>query len=172
MEQPKAREMQLMTDKDLMARYFQDGGRLDKNEKFLRNYILNEGWKTGKGEMSGSNAQVKQDEVDREDEARDGEMEEFEEKYNFRFEHPNAATITTHARDMPAEDTLRRKETTRKEARERAKERKEDEKKRKREEINRLKLAKKEEILEKLKKAEFMSGHKGIANDPKMVEKI
>ena len=92
--------------------------------------------------------------VDAEEEKRDDEMELFEKKYNFRFEEPNAATITTHTRDANAEDGLRRKDTTRSDARARAKERKEDAKKKQKEEINKLKELKREEIVEKLKKAD------------------
>lgn len=36
-------------------------------------------------------------------------MEAYEHAYNFRFEDPNAATITSHARNALAEETLRRK---------------------------------------------------------------
>ena len=57
-------------------------------------------------------------------------MDKFESKYNFRFEDPNAATITTYAREGNEEETLRKKNDTRKQARERAKERKEDLRKR------------------------------------------
>ena len=88
--------------------------------------------------------------VDNEDEKRDDEIEQFETKYNFRFEEPNAATITTHTREANEEETLRRKDNTRKDARERAKDRKEDMKKKQKEEISKLKELKREEIIDKL----------------------
>jgi len=47
--------------------------------------------------------------IDQEDEAREEEMDAFEHAYNFRFEDPNAATITSHARNALAEETIRRK---------------------------------------------------------------
>ena len=91
-------------------------------------------------------------------------MEAYEHAYNFRFEDPNAATITSHARNALAEETLRRKQDTRKQSRERKTDRKEEEKARKREEITQLKQLKKEEILEKLRKAEFIA-HTNIQQD-------
>lgn len=66
--------------------------------------------------------------VDDEDEAREDEMDAYEAKYNFRFEDPNAATITSHARNAGAEESLRRPDDVRKQARERQKERKEEQK--------------------------------------------
>lgn len=62
-------------------------------------------------------------------------MDVYELKYNFRFEDPNAATITSHARNAGAEESLRRPDDVRKQARERIKERKEDLKKQKKEEL-------------------------------------
>jgi len=41
-------------------------------------------------------------------------MDEYEKKYNFRFEDPNAATITSHARDAGVEESLRRPDDARK----------------------------------------------------------
>ena len=37
--------MKLVTDKELLARFYGKEANLDEDEKFLRNYILNEGWK-------------------------------------------------------------------------------------------------------------------------------
>ena len=41
----KQKELTLTTDTELLARFYGDGAQLDHKEKFLRNYILNEGWK-------------------------------------------------------------------------------------------------------------------------------
>lgn len=41
-------------------------------------------------------------------------MDIYEQKYNFRFEDPNAATITSHARNAGVEESLRRPDETRK----------------------------------------------------------
>ena len=38
-------EMQLVTDQELLSRFYGKENELDEGEKFLRNYILNEGWK-------------------------------------------------------------------------------------------------------------------------------
>lgn len=72
---------------------------------------------------------------DEEDHERGDEMEQFETAYNFRFEDPNAATITSHARNALATETLRRKSETRKLARERKLSRKEEDKLKRKEEI-------------------------------------
>jgi len=95
--------------------------------------------------------------VDDEDSQREDEMDKFECKYNFRFEDPNAATLTSHARNANEEETMRRKDSARKQARERAKDAKEDIKKQRKEEIAKLKALKKEEILEKLTKANHLA---------------
>ena len=39
------KKLNLVTDTELLARFYGDGDELDHNDKFLRNYILNEGWK-------------------------------------------------------------------------------------------------------------------------------
>ena len=141
----KEKELKLVTDTELLARFYGNEDELDHKEKFLRSYILNEGWKetakkgashnrlTNHHEEPVADATAalveRQGAVDNEDEKRDDEMDNFESKYNFRFEEPNAATITSHARDANAEETMRRKDSTRKLARDRAKDKKEDLKK-------------------------------------------
>lgn len=98
-------------------------------------------------------------------------MDVYEQKYNFRFEDPNAATITSHARNAGAEESLRRADDTRKLARERAKDRKEDLKKQKKEELQQLKHLKRQEIIEKIKKTEKLA-QGNIMEDKNLVEKI
>ena len=86
-------------------------------------------------------------------------MDVYEQQYNFRHEEKNSTYLTTHTRAAP-EDSMRRVEDKRKTARLDAKTRKEEEKLRRKEEINKLKAIKREEILEKIKKTEFVAGKK------------
>jgi protein KRI1 len=122
----------------------------------LRSYILNEGWRDKTQMADFEDPKIKKN--DKEDEERGDEMENYETAYNFRFEDPNAATITSHARNALAQESLRRKSETRKLARERKLSRKEEEKLKRKEEITALKQVKKDEILDRLRKAEFI-GH-------------
>ena len=41
----KPQEMKLVTDTELLSRFYGKDSELDEGEKFLRNYILHEGWK-------------------------------------------------------------------------------------------------------------------------------
>ena len=97
---------------------------MDHKEKFLRSYILNEGWKEKASTRQKRDYEEpraaeqplasRQEAMDVEDENREDEMDNFESKYNFRFEEPNAGTITSHARDANKEETMRRKDSSRK----------------------------------------------------------
>ena len=104
----------LVTDKELLARFYGDDNQLDRTDRFLRNYILQEGWR---GNMKETDPKL--DQIDNEDEDREDEFDKFEYAMNFRYEDPNAATITSHARNALKEETLRRQDNTRKLARER-----------------------------------------------------
>ena len=61
-------------------------------------------------------------------------MEDYEQKYNFRFEEGTGAYITTHQREI--EDTMRRRDESRKDKRVEKKERQDEDKRRTIEEIN------------------------------------
>lgn len=69
---------------------------------------------------------------------------------------------------------MRRKDEKRKDHRQEKKERMEEEKRRKQEELNVLKQMKRDEILEKLRKAEFLSGSKLTSDtaDKRLLEKL
>ena len=163
--------MKLVTDTELLARFYDENDELDPNEKFLKSYILNEGWKEKASRRPEPDiADVKQ-RVDEEDMDREDEMEKFEAKYNFRFEEPNAATITSHARNANAEETMRRKESARKLARQRAKDNKEELARQRKEEIAKLKSLKREEIIDKLRKADHLA--KGnLFKDRTLLERV
>lgn len=85
------KELKMETDTDLLKRFYGDENKLDSTDKFLRNYILLQCWKD-----NGTKSGKVQEQIDREDEERDAEMEDYEQKYNFRFEEGTGAYITTH----------------------------------------------------------------------------
>ncbi|TIA87927.1 hypothetical protein E3P99_02891 [Wallemia hederae] len=136
------------------------------DDKFLMDYILNQGWMPGSStsvprgvkvsdkaaaeerpslNQSGANAdhQLVEDDDDFDDHA-----DEWEQRYNFRFEEPNAVDIKTHSRQL--ESTVRREDNKRKEQRASKKERKEQEKLHREEELKRLKSLKKDDIMSRL----------------------
>ena len=82
----------------------------------------------------------------------------FETSYNHRFEEPGGATIASFPRILPS--TVRRQDTTRKEARERRKERKEEELRKRQEEVKRMKALKMREIRRKLERVGREAGLK------------
>ncbi|GAA5980013.1 hypothetical protein JCM10908_001498 [Rhodotorula pacifica] len=102
---------------------------------------------------------------DSDDDEIDEEAEEFEHRYNFRFEQAGAADLVTHSRAVGS--TSVRKPTTavsaRARAREAAKERKEAEKLQRKEELRRLKALKRKEVEERLKQVLEAAG-KGTKN--------
>ena len=101
------------------------------------------------GENECENSSVKH-ELASTDEEEVEKQEEYERKYNFRFEEPDGCDIASYPRKMI--DSVRVGDNSRKEKRKEKEKRKLSEKEKKREEIKRLKNLKKQEILEKLNK--------------------
>lgn len=131
-EKPKAKkdkkELNMQTDTDILNQLYGKDAKMDRNDRFLMDFIFNSKWK--KGDDSDVDNYAKYQEkmskaVDQEDEDRDSEMDKFEATYNFRFEDKNAAYLTTHARQAP-EDSMRRVDDSRKVKRQEAKDRKEE----------------------------------------------
>lgn len=87
-------------DLEILEKFWGDEEKLDENEKFLRKYILTQGW-IDRENMSGNGEDSEEDEE---------RMDKFEEKYNFRFEEPGGAQITTYERNIT--DTVRQEEVT------------------------------------------------------------
>ena len=86
--------------------------------------------------------------------------EEFENRYNFRFEEQAGNEIQTHGRD--AGTSLRRVDDSRKKARESTASRKAQEKQERMEELKRMKNLKKQEIMDKIAKIKEVAGVDGV----------
>ncbi|KAH3721145.1 protein KRI1 homolog [Dreissena polymorpha] len=143
---------------------------LDDGEKFLKNYILNKQYIDKDGEGMPTYDEIVND--DDEDLSEEEELlvkqADFERKYNFRFEEPDAAEIKSYPRDM--EDTVRRKDTKRAEKRKATQERKKLEKERKRDDLKQLKKLKRQEIMSKIDKLRAITGNKAMAFDEQELE--
>ncbi|GLD93671.1 hypothetical protein PINS_up002276 [Pythium insidiosum] len=133
------------------------GSKLKKDEldpeAFLENYLSSGGWKEKKNVIPHYEDIVKEDDEDAEELEK---MEQFEHSYNFRYEEEGSSVIQTYSRQI--EDSMRRKDDSRKRKREERKERKALERLKKEEELKRLKNLKQAEIQSKLEKIAKLMG--------------
>lgn len=143
---------------DLLLHSYLENEKPDEKERFLRDFVLNNGWlnKNASDAPRADEYEIEIDTVDPSDAGGKGEEEEefedkaekFEAKYNFRFEDPDGTQIVSHGRNTF--DSMRRPDDRRKKAREARRLRKQQEKLAKTEEIKRLKNLKKTEIRTRL----------------------
>ncbi len=145
-------------------RDFWTSKNLDKDEKFLRDYVLNmnkAGQDSDSDEDEGPGGRLHDsDEGLSEDERTLGKMEEFEHKFNFRFEEPDQDFIKRYPRTTA--DSMRRQDNKRASKREEARARKDEEKRKRQEELKQLKAMKRKEIEDKLQKLAKVAGSKDL----------
>ncbi|PFH37524.1 zinc finger, zz type domain-containing protein [Besnoitia besnoiti] len=139
----------------VLNRYWAPDDNLDSDERFLRDYILNQGWREDRVALFDEQKNERFDED--EDELNVDQADAFEATYNFRFEEEGGADILGHARRV--EGSVRQKNDKRRRQREAKKARLAEEKAQRDEELRRLKAAKKQEILDRIRKIQEMTGH-------------
>lgn len=132
--------------------------KLSRDETFLRDYILNNGY-TNKdvNKVPTYDDIVGTDDLDlSDDEAELEKQAEFEQKFNFRFEEPDSEFIKRYPRTI--ENSVRKTDNRRKEKRVEVKERKEKEKQQKMKELEMISAMRKNEIEERIAKLKKVSG--------------
>lgn len=140
----------------LLKKIWGDDSKLSNDEKFLRNYILSEGW-LEKNKNKFDNKQFLL--VDQIDEENDSKFDEFEDKFNHRFEEEGGANITTYKRNI---DSYRHKDDSRANKRKEKQKRKEEEKAKMQKQIETEGKKKVSEIKEKLDQLEKIAGTEKI----------
>jgi protein KRI1 len=148
---------------ELLLHSYLDKESTDEKERFLRDFVLNNGWMEGgvgaapkpadyavevdlsrSGNIKNEGDESDDDIVGDDESDFDDQVDEFESRFNFRFEDPGGIRVQSHARTI--DGSLRRPDERRKAARDARKERKQHEKVVKTEEIKQLKNMKKREI--------------------------
>lgn len=147
--------------------------QLDEGEKFLRDYVLNKKYldEDEEEDRIPTYDEIVQDDVD--DSSDEGEeflkkQEDFERKYNFRFEEPDAELIKSYPRTIAS--SVRAKDIRRKQKRVEIKERKKSEKEKKKEDLKQLKKLKRMEIINKLNRLKEITGNETIGFNEEHLE--
>ena len=143
-----------------LNRYW-NNDQLGNDEKFLRDYILKKQFIADKSSTVPAYNEIISGFED--DEASEGELdraEDFERKYNFRYEEPDAEFIKQYPRTI--NESVRRKDERRIEQRIIREERKKKEQEKKKDELKRLKNLKRKEIMQKIEKLKEITGNKKV----------
>ncbi|KAM6038294.1 LOW QUALITY PROTEIN: protein KRI1 homolog [Chlamydotis macqueenii] len=174
-----------------LQRYWADPA-LDPGERFLRDYVLNQGYREeeeeeAEGERGPTSPSPptpcrtplltpcppRASPPRLADSSDEGELflakqEDFERRYNFRFQEPGAEQVQTYPRSIPS--SVRCRDERRKEKREQIRERKRKEKAQKREELKQLKNLKREEVAARLARLRRATGNAAVGFTPAFLE--
>ena len=133
---------------------------LDDSEKFIRNFILDKKYIAPDSDRIPTYDEIIHDENFSEDEETVERQETFEMKYNFRFEEPDAEFIKSFPRTVSG--SVRPKDSKRSAKRQTIKDRKQREKEEKHVELQQIKKMKRDEIQERIKMLEQVTGNKDL----------
>ncbi|XP_053663821.1 protein KRI1 homolog [Anopheles marshallii] len=136
---------------------FWSNEKLSKEDAFLKDYILNKRFVQNSGEVPTYDDIV----ATSEDEEELEKQEDYERKYNFRFEEPDSDFIKQFPRVV--EDSVRVERNKRKETRQALKERKQKEKEQQKQELEELKAIKLREIREKIQRLKEIAATEKLA---------
>ncbi|AFZ81400.1 hypothetical protein BEWA_008100 [Theileria equi strain WA] len=157
---PASKERQLnIREHDLISKFW-SSEKLDENEEFLKDYILNQRWREDRIDNFTYLDSSKQ--LDMVDEEYLEKAEEFEHKYNYRFEEEDGSKIITYPRNI--EDSLRKVDTRRRDKRLERKQRRLEAKIQKDEEIKRLKN------IDKLRRLQDIGDMAGVKLDENIID--
>lgn len=135
--------------------------KLTKDDIFLRDYILSDGYANKDEDEIPTYDEIVGDTDNEED--FDAKQAEFEHKYNFRFEEPDQEFIKRYPRTI--ENSVRKTDDRRKHKRVEVRERKEREKQERFHEVEMLKELKRKEIEEKMSKLKAVTGEENLNID-------
>jgi len=152
-------KVEMISKTNTLNRYWKSD-QLDHGEKFLRDYILKKQFIDSDASRIPAYNEIIGEIDDEEPSDEEGTREEFERKFNFRYEEPDAEFIKRYPRTI--NESVRRKDERRKEQRKLREERKEKEKEKKKDELKRLKNLQRKEIMEKIEKLKEITGNQKI----------
>lgn len=134
---------------------------LDEGEQFLRDYILNKGYKDqDKDKIPSYEAIVGDEDSIDEDVKILQKQEDFEREYNFRFQEPDKNFIKSYPRRI--KNSVRPEDNTRIERRKKVIERKKKEMEKKQEELKQIKKKKRKQIMDKIAELKEMTGNSSL----------
>uniref|UniRef100_A0A1Q3F2I6 Protein KRI1 homolog n=1 Tax=Culex tarsalis TaxID=7177 RepID=A0A1Q3F2I6_CULTA len=136
---------------------FWSSKNLSKEDAFLKDYILNKRFVDNSGDIPTYEDIV----ATSEDEEELEKQEDYERRYNFRFEEPDSEFVKRYPRNV--EESVRIERNKRKEQRQALKERKQREKEQQKRELEELKAIKLQEIKERIQKLKEIAATDNMA---------